>query len=377
MDRLDTCKVFLICSGLGRINRGFESFTQECFHALSQAHPLDVTLFKGGEGSTRKEISLWNLPREKRIARFLGRHTNRGPYFVEQASFFLSLLPHIYRKRPDVIYFSDANLGNILWHWRQLAKQNYKLLFSNGGPFSPPFERWDHVQQVVPAYYRIAMDAGLSTEKQSLVPYGIKIPSELQQLSRHERTGLRRRLRLPEEDQILLSVAAINKSHKRMDYLIREIANLPDPRPYLLLLGQQEAESPEVINLGKKLLGDAKFQVRTVARDEVADYYKVADAFALTSLGEGFGRVFVEAMSYGLPCLAHDYEVSKYILEDHGYYSNFELEGSLAGLVRCVLTAEENSEAKRDLRYRHVLERFSWDKLSSSYVEMVQRCATA
>ena len=34
-------KVFLICSGLGRVNRGFESFTQECFDALSQAPELE------------------------------------------------------------------------------------------------------------------------------------------------------------------------------------------------------------------------------------------------------------------------------------------------------------------------------------------------
>jgi glycosyltransferase involved in cell wall biosynthesis len=160
-----------------------------------------------------------------------------------------------------------------------------------------------------------------------------------------------------------------------MDYVIREVAELPEPRPYLLLLGQQEAESTEVINFGKKMLGEAGFEVRTVAKDEVAAYYKAADAFTLASLSEGFGRVFVEAMSYGLPCLAHDYEVSKYVLGNHGYYGDFKLKGSLASLVKRVLAAEGDSRANRDLRYRHVLERFSWNKLSAPYAEMLQRCA--
>ena len=54
-------KVFVICSGLGNIKRGYESFTQECFEALSQEPLLDVTLFKGGGKSSEKEIALWNF----------------------------------------------------------------------------------------------------------------------------------------------------------------------------------------------------------------------------------------------------------------------------------------------------------------------------
>ena len=46
-------KVFLVCSGLGKINRGFESFTQECFVALSSVTKLEVTLFKGGGTSNK------------------------------------------------------------------------------------------------------------------------------------------------------------------------------------------------------------------------------------------------------------------------------------------------------------------------------------
>jgi hypothetical protein len=49
-----------------------------------------------------------------------------------------------------------------------------------------------------------------------------------------------------------------------MDYLIEEVARLSKPRPYLLLLGQQEAESSEIIQRGKQLLGTENFQLRTV-----------------------------------------------------------------------------------------------------------------
>lgn len=368
-------KVFLICSGLGRVKRGFESFTEECFEALSQYSCLDVTLFKGGGESCNKAITLWNLPRDAWTTIQLGKVTGRSAYFIEQASFTFSVLPHIQREQPDVIYFSDGTVGNVLWHWRRLTKQSYKLLFSNGGPLSPPFDRWDHVQQVAPPHLQVAIAQGVPAAKQSLVPYGINISKELQTLSNSERKALRYQLRLPEKQPVILSVGAINKSHKRMDYIIHEIASLPEPRPYLLLLGQQEAESPEIFQLGNKLLGADNFQVRTVAVNEVANYYRVADAFVLASLNEGFGRVFLEAMSHGLPCLAHDYEVARFVLRKEGYLANFELQGSLSGLIPQALV-ESNNESKRYLRHHSIYERFSWEKLRPAYVEMIQRVAS-
>jgi glycosyltransferase involved in cell wall biosynthesis len=75
--------------------------------------------------------------------------------------------------------------------------------------------------------------------------------------------------------------------------------------------------------LGNELLGADNFQTRSVALKEVKNYYKIADAFILASLGEGFGRVFLEAMCYGLPCLAHDYEVTRFVLETRGIFSEF------------------------------------------------------
>jgi glycosyltransferase involved in cell wall biosynthesis len=83
--------------------------------------------------------------------------------------------------------------------------------------------------------------------------------------------------------------------------------------------------------------------------------------------------VLVEAMSYGLPCLAHDYEITRFVLGNEGYLGNFELVGSLTGLISQVL-AEGDDESKRRFRHRSVYNRFSWEKLRPSYIEMIQRC---
>jgi glycosyltransferase involved in cell wall biosynthesis len=365
-------KVFLICSGLGKVQRGYESFTQECFEALQKEPSLEVMLFKGGGISQDKEFTLSNIHRGSWLADKLSQILKKDPYFIEQLTFCLSLIPHIYQKKPQVIFFSDFVLGTMLWHLRRVTGLPFKLLFSNGAPNGPPFSRTDCVQQLTPTHYQMALDAGESADRHFLVPYGIKMSDHLEMLSQQQRTDLCHTLGLPSDRPILLSVAAINKTHKRMDYLIREVAQMPLPRPFLLLLGHQNDESIEIVNMGNQLLGKENFRVKTVALKEVSNYYQVANIFILASLSEGFGRVFLEAMSYGLPCLAHDYAIARYVLGEHGYFANFELSGTLTDLLNRLILG--NNESHQIQRHHSIYERFSWDKLLPSYIEMIHRC---
>src|SRR5687767_11835420 len=112
--------VFIVCSGLGRIHRGFEAVAEETFTALASVSDFDLHLFKGAGESSERRVTLWNLPRDGRVAALLGKLTRRTSFFVEQASFFLSLLRHIREQRPDVLYFSEGVLGNFLWNWRRV-----------------------------------------------------------------------------------------------------------------------------------------------------------------------------------------------------------------------------------------------------------------
>jgi glycosyltransferase involved in cell wall biosynthesis len=137
------------------------------------------------------------------------------------------------------------------------------------------------------------------------------------------------------------------------------------------MLGQIEAESAEIVALAKELLEADKFKIKTVASDQVVDYYQVADAFVLASLGEGLPRVLLEAMSYGLPCITHDYAVSRFVLKDEGYFGNFELAGSLTSLISDVLS--QNNDNSKLRRHQSVYERFSWDKIHDNYVMMLQK----
>jgi glycosyltransferase involved in cell wall biosynthesis len=368
-------RAFIVCSGLGQILRGYESFFRDCFDALRDDPRLDLYLFKGAGKDVDKEKHLWNLPREGRPAKSLGGIVARGGYFVEQCTFFLSLVPHLLIKKPDVVYVSDVVLANLLRIYKRACKAGYHVLFNNNGPVNPPIlTRWDHIQQVSPQYLKEALNYGLSAERQTLLPSGVEIPVKLTRLGDHAKSSLRMTVGLPADRRIILSVGFLSKTRKRMDYVIREIAKLPEPRPFLLLLGHEAGDTQSIIDLGNSLLTNAGFSVRTVAKAEVHDYYRLADIFTLASMEEGFGLVYVEALSHGLPCLVHDYETARYVVGPMGYYANFSEAGTLANLVAAV-GPEECSEQKAKARHAYALAHFGWSCLAPKYVDLLIHCA--
>ena len=219
----------------------------------------------------------------------------------------------------------------------------------------------------------MALAAGVPRRKQTLLPSAVGISKHLSLLALDEKIDFRKMMGLPTQRKILLSVGAINKSRKRMDYLIREVATLAKPRPYLLLLGARESESPDILRLGKDLLPGG-FEARSVEKHEVDDFYRIADVFVLASIDEGFGLAYVEALAHGLPCLVHEYPTSRYVLGDFGIYGDLSKQGELGKMVAS-LTPLDFSEKEATARHAYVYERFSWEQLKPKYIEMFKRCA--
>lgn len=81
-------------------------------------------------------------------------------------------------------------------------------------------------------------------------------------------------------------------------------------------------------------------------------------------------------MSHGLPCLAHDYETSHFVLGEESYFANFTQPGSLERLMTQALE-EGYNPVKRQQRHRSIYERFSWERLRPSYIKMIQHCVSS
>jgi glycosyltransferase involved in cell wall biosynthesis len=386
-------KILFSCSGVGIIDRGIETFFREAFDGLRGSEGLDITLYKGAGEEKSDEHVLWNVPRTGRAARFLGAALRRNSYVAEQLSTFPSMLRAIWKHRPDIVFYSDANLGFQLFRWRKQIGTPFRLLFSNGGPCHPPFDRTDYVHQVVPFYYEEAIAGGEPPQRQRMVPYGINVPDGPPDRSENTRRELRRKLSLPEDRPIILSVGWISAKQKRMDYVVREVADpisgIRDREsaiksralPYLVMLGEMDEESAPIIALAREALGEGNFTACTVPHDAIADYYRAADLFVLASLREAFGRVFLEALIHGLPVIAHDHPVMRFVLGEQAIFNDLSKPRALAPLIAKVL---QDCEAKRQGDYEgakaairrreSVRQRFSWNVLKDQYKEMFFDC---
>ena len=387
-------RIFFSCSGVGIIDRGIEIFFREAFDGLRGTEGLDIMLYKGAGEEKPDERVLWNVPRTGRAARLLGACIRRNSYVAEQLSSFPSMVRAIRRRRPDIIFYSDSNLGFQLFRWRKQIGVPFRLLFSNGGPCHPPFDRTDYVQQVAPFYLEEALAAREPADRHRMVPYGICVPDGAPDVSEEAKRQIRRQLELPIDREIILSVGWITAQHKRMDYVVNELAAMLDYRttgdhgtgrvvsssqvsgqstPYLVLLGTKDAESAAIIALARQKLGEENFTARSVPHEQVADYYRAADLFVLASLQEGFGRVFLEALVHGLPVIAHDHPVMRFVLGSEGTFGDLSKAGVLATLIREKL-GREDSEADAIRRREMVRARFSWVVLAPHYREMFLDC---
>jgi glycosyltransferase involved in cell wall biosynthesis len=280
----------------------------------------------------------------------------------------------IRKHRPDIIFYSDSNLGFQLFRWRKQIGVPFRLLFSNGGPCHPPFVRTDYVHQIAPVFLEEALAAGEPAQRQCMVPYGISVPAEAPDVSEPAKRAVRERLGLPLARPIVLSVGWISARQKRMDYLVEEVARLSSPRPYLVLLGAMDDQSETILKLAREKLGAENFSTRSVRYEQTADYYRAADVFVLASLQEGFGRVFLEALIYGLPVFAHEHPVMRFVLNHEGVLCDLSQPGCLSARLQEGLREHTTPEVAARRR-ESVRKRFSWEMLAPRYREMFFDCA--
>ena len=367
-------RVLFQCTGVGILNRGIESFFREAFDGLKNTPGLEATLIKGAGKPGSNELVAWCLPRTGGLASFFGKLAKRNSYVIEQWSSLFHVAILIRKLRPQVIFYSDSNLGFLLYRFRKEIGIPYSLLYSNGGPCRPPFTRRDFVQQVAPLYLEEALQFGEDPKRHFLVPYGIGIPDS--SILRSDKEALLRQLGLPVDRPIVLSVGWIAREHKRMHYVIEEVAKMQGPRPFLQLLGAIDEKSPEIIELAQRLLGEGNFSIKSEPYEKVSHYYRAADCFVLASLKEGFGRVYLESLLHGLPTIGHCHPVIEYVLGDVGIIADLSQPGVLSDLLFRTLQ-RTNSEEQKLRRWQSVRDRFGWENLAEKYLEMFQAASHA
>lgn len=151
-----------------------------------------------------------------------------------------------------------------------------------------------------------------------------------------------------------LVLAAFRELQKNYDCPVRLIVVGPSTWPL-------EGSIPE----GVEFVGDLPYH-------EVRRYYAAADVFCLPSRYEGFGLVFAEALSYGLPCIGRNAFAMPEIIThgDDGYLVDNDDPVALAVLLARVLDDDEMQQRVRENanRYR---EYYSWERVARDMLRVM------
>lgn len=159
--------------------------------------------------------------------------------------------------------------------------------------------------------------AKISGNRVRVIPNGIDL-SVFHPVDGGAKAELRKRLRLPESDPVVLYVGSVIE-RKGVDILIAAWSRVLDhhPEARLLIVGST-APRPTVKNevavtRNQQFVGRIHDLVESLPvsesvsfvaeSDQIRDYYRASDLFVLASLQEGLPSVVLEAMACSLPCV--------------------------------------------------------------------------
>lgn len=322
-------KIALLCSGLGHVDRGHEIFARDLFEMLKGA--VDITLLKGGGANMVGERVVDNIPRNSILLahiklpvspKWMSAAQEEERLRVETETFAYASLKPLLDGAYDVIHCLEQEVCTIVYAHRHLFEQTPKVIFSNGGALpARDLPDCDFVQEHTG--YNLSRS---KRDKAFMIPHGV----DCSQFHPGVTTDFRQQHGIPSDAFVVISVGTVCYWHKRMDYVIREVAAVPGA--YLVIVGQESADTAQIVKLGKELMG-ARIIFTRMPHDELPRAYKAADVFVLGSLFETFGIVYIEAMAMGLPVICTNHVNQRSIVRD-GIFIDMSKSGALTAALR-------------------------------------------
>ncbi|WP_311268069.1 glycosyltransferase family 4 protein [Sphingobium sp. WCS2017Hpa-17] len=359
-----TPRIAIACPGVGLVQRGFERLFLDLFDEMRGDFPM--TLFKGGGEVRAGEVVLPFLRRGGTAIRYLPLHRlmGRTPMHAECLTFALALLPHLIGGRYDVVHVIDPPLARLLFHLRRVLHLRFGLLYTEGTAMPPrDYPPCDRLHQISAATFADAVAQGHDPAHMALVPCGYR-PDRF--VASADRATLRAHHGIAPDRFVILSVAALNRGHKRTHHLVDEVAQMPGD-PLLWLDGSLDHGDPDLPAYARAKLGD-RVRVTHVPSAQVADLFALADVMPHAATFEAFGLAIVEAAAAGLPVILHDAPHFRWLLPNSACWIDMTAPGALATLLTRI--AADPAERHRRQMQDHARATYDWAALRPAYADL-------
>jgi glycosyltransferase involved in cell wall biosynthesis len=175
-----------------------------------------------------------------------------------------------------------------------------------------------HFHAITNAVKAYAVSAlGIRPERITVVERG-RDARRLGTSSTERRTAVRKRLGIPDEDELIVAVGRqeFQKGHL---VLLRAASRLFSSRPATrILIAGRPGNASNALTRELERLGLHERVSLLGHREDVPDLLAAADVFAFPSFFEGLGGSLIEAMGMGLPIVASRIPVIQEVVEENG-----------------------------------------------------------
>lgn len=282
---------------------------------------------------------------------------------LENIASFLPCLSYLLRHPADLI-FPHNDYGGLLVAKLVRAIQGTPILFTEHNSLSRQSEylrrnlRQKPDRLIIPNPTMARYVQHFAPEQIfDVIPYGIDI-KEFNPIGKSIITGLPK--------PTVLCIAPLERNgNARIELAIAAVARFPQAS--LLICGDGK-DRDYFQQLGDRLLGVNRFQIRAFAYAQMPQVYRSADVYTLPSLEASLGLTYLEAMACGLPVVATDDSVRRYLIGEGGITCDVRdpdlyAESLQMAIEQCWLGQQPQNNALR----------FSWQEIALQYHKIILR----
>lgn len=331
---------------------------------------VEVTLLSGSEcGSFSLPVrslirSKSNLSCSSPVARKLYSWLKRSEMAIEHLFSFVSCVAYLLTNPVDLILPLDGYRGLLAAACVRaikgtpilFAQYNFKDSYLRRNLALKP-DRLIALNPIVANYLRKIAPVPIS-----IIPFGID-PTEFSPEGKAVVTGL------PQPN--IICVTALERDRDlRIELTIQAVSRLPHAS---LLICGDGSDRDYFQDLGDRLLGTRRFQIKTFAYAQMPQVYRSASVFTSAAKKESHGLKYIEAMACGLPVVVPNDGVRRYLIGNGGIACEVtDLDIYTKSLQNVLETHWHWQQQSRQNALR-----FSWEKISLLHYQAVLKTITS